>query len=131
MTIPAGRTDEKDLPLHCPMPGAPLWARHPRVFLDVVKEGEALCPYCGTKVRYKGPPQRALSLCRILVVAPELDRRRADGAAAGSFGAPAREASRCAHRRVGSAPPWGGARVATPHARTWAKVIGNAELRQG
>ena len=45
---------EKDLPLHCPMPGAPLWARHPRVFLDVVKEGNALCPYCGTKYIYKG-----------------------------------------------------------------------------
>ena len=44
---------EKDLPLHCPMPGAPLWARHPRVFLDVVKHGEALCPYCGTKYLYK------------------------------------------------------------------------------
>ena len=25
---------EKDLPLHCPTPAAPLWARHPRVFLD-------------------------------------------------------------------------------------------------
>jgi uncharacterized Zn-finger protein len=36
------------------MPGAPLWARHPRVFLDVVKHGEALCPYCGTKYTYKG-----------------------------------------------------------------------------
>jgi uncharacterized Zn-finger protein len=47
---------EKDLPLHCPMPGAPLWARHPRVFLDVVKTQEALCPYCGTKYMYKGSP---------------------------------------------------------------------------
>jgi uncharacterized Zn-finger protein len=46
---------EKDLPLHCPLPGAPLWSRHPRVFLDVVKEGHALCPYCGTKFVYKGP----------------------------------------------------------------------------
>ena len=45
---------EKDLPLHCPMPGSPLWARHPRVFPDVVKHGEALCPYYGTKYRYKG-----------------------------------------------------------------------------
>jgi uncharacterized Zn-finger protein len=45
---------EKDLPLHCPLPGAPLWARHPRVFLDVVKHGEALCPYCGTKYLYRG-----------------------------------------------------------------------------
>ncbi len=45
---------EKDLPLHCPLPGAPLWARHPRVFLDVVKKGEMLCPYCGTRFVYKG-----------------------------------------------------------------------------
>jgi uncharacterized Zn-finger protein len=26
------------------------------VFLDVVKHGEALCPYCGTKFLYKGAP---------------------------------------------------------------------------
>jgi uncharacterized Zn-finger protein len=44
----------KDLPLHCPRPGAPLWARHPRVFLDVAAKGEALCPYCGTRYVYKG-----------------------------------------------------------------------------
>lgn len=43
-----------DLPLHCPQPGAPLWARHPRVFLDVLKNDEALCPYCGTKYRFSG-----------------------------------------------------------------------------
>ena len=43
-----------DLPLHCPRPGAPLWARHPRVFLDVVSKGQMLCPYCGTKYVYKG-----------------------------------------------------------------------------
>ena len=49
---------EKDLPLHCPMPGAPLWARHPRVFLDVAKEGQARCPYCGTKYLYKGAPPK-------------------------------------------------------------------------
>jgi uncharacterized Zn-finger protein len=47
---------EKDLPLHCPMPGAPLWARHPRVFLDVAKAGQSLCPYCGTRYTYKGAP---------------------------------------------------------------------------
>jgi uncharacterized Zn-finger protein len=47
---------EKDLPLHCPVPGAPLWSRHPRVFLDVVARGEALCPYCGTQYVYKGAP---------------------------------------------------------------------------
>ena len=49
---------EKDLPLHCPMPGSPLWARHPRVFLDVVHEGEARCPYCGTMYIYKGAPPK-------------------------------------------------------------------------
>ncbi|MSQ49517.1 MAG: zinc-finger domain-containing protein [Betaproteobacteria bacterium] len=36
------------------MPGAPLWSRHPRVFLNVLEHGEALCPYCGTKYLYKG-----------------------------------------------------------------------------
>jgi len=45
---------EKDLPLHCPTATSPLWARHPRVFLDVTKKGEALCPYCGTTYIYKG-----------------------------------------------------------------------------
>ena len=35
---------EKDLPLHCPMPGTPLWDLHPRVFLDVAKEGEMPLP---------------------------------------------------------------------------------------
>jgi uncharacterized Zn-finger protein len=44
----------KDLPLHCPLAGAPLWARHPRVFLDVASAGETLCPYCGTKYVFKG-----------------------------------------------------------------------------
>ncbi|HEU4645297.1 MAG TPA: zinc-finger domain-containing protein [Burkholderiales bacterium] len=55
-TDTARRVDvtEKDLPLHCPLPGAPLWSRHPRVFLDVVKQGQALCPYCGTQFVYKG-----------------------------------------------------------------------------
>ena len=49
---------EKELPLHCPMPGSPLWARHPRVFLDVTKKGEMLCPYCGTRYVYKGAPPK-------------------------------------------------------------------------
>ena len=44
-----------NLPLHCPMPGAPLWARHPRVFLDVTKTGAARCPYCGTQFAFSGP----------------------------------------------------------------------------
>jgi uncharacterized Zn-finger protein len=35
-----------DLPLHCPTKDSPLWARHPRVFLDILHTGEAVCPYC-------------------------------------------------------------------------------------
>jgi uncharacterized Zn-finger protein len=27
---------------------------HPRVFLDVAKTGEILCPYCGTLYAFKG-----------------------------------------------------------------------------
>lgn len=43
-----------DLPLHCPPPGAALWAQHPRVFLDVLKEGSATCPYCSTQYVFAG-----------------------------------------------------------------------------
>ena len=48
----------KDLPLHCPMPDAPLWSRHPRVFLDVLHEKKAQCPYCGTRYIFTGPPPK-------------------------------------------------------------------------
>lgn len=51
-TQPIGVT-AKDLPLHCPMADAPLWARHPRVFLDLTT-GEASCPYCGAKYVLQG-----------------------------------------------------------------------------
>ena len=43
-----------DLPLHCPTPATPVWNMHPRVFLDVAKTGDILCPYCGTKYLLKG-----------------------------------------------------------------------------
>ena len=45
-----------DLPLTCPRPGAPLWARHPRVYIDVLEtpSGTAACPYCGTLYRFTG-----------------------------------------------------------------------------
>ncbi|MCX7897759.1 MAG: zinc-finger domain-containing protein [Rhodocyclaceae bacterium] len=43
-----------DLPLFCPRAGAPLWARHPRVYLDVLKTGAATCPYCSTTYRFTG-----------------------------------------------------------------------------
>ena len=43
-----------DLPLHCPLPSAPLWCQHPRVFLDVMQTREAVCPYCSTRYVLKG-----------------------------------------------------------------------------
>jgi uncharacterized Zn-finger protein len=49
---------EQDLPLHCPTPSTPIWNMHPRVFLDVVKSGELLCPYCGTHYVYRGAPPK-------------------------------------------------------------------------
>ena len=48
-----------DLPLHCPMPDAPLWARHPRVFLDVTHTGEVVCPYCSAHYVFKGDLAKA------------------------------------------------------------------------
>jgi len=53
-TVREVSVSQADLPLTCPRPGSPLWARHPRVFLDVLKSGQALCPYCGTKYRFSG-----------------------------------------------------------------------------
>lgn len=44
----------KDLPLHCPGPGAPLWSCHPRVFLDVLTEGQVSCPYCSATYKFTG-----------------------------------------------------------------------------
>jgi len=43
-----------DLPLHCPLPDAPLWARHPRVFLDITHTGDVVCPYCSAHYVFKG-----------------------------------------------------------------------------
>jgi uncharacterized Zn-finger protein len=43
----------KDLPAFCPNPAMPVWNHHPRVFLDVAKTGQAMCPYCGTVYRLR------------------------------------------------------------------------------
>lgn len=55
--IPAGtRVIElcaSDLPAFCPNASMPLWASHPRIFLDVVNESVATCPYCGTRYRLR------------------------------------------------------------------------------
>lgn len=41
----------EDLPAYCPNAKMPLWSWHPRVFLDVVNEAQAMCPYCGSRYR--------------------------------------------------------------------------------
>lgn len=48
----------RDLPLYCPNPAMPLWSSHPRVFLDIEANGEAMCPYCGTRYRLVGGPRK-------------------------------------------------------------------------
>lgn len=35
-----------DLPVYCPGPNAPLWSMHPRVYIEIEKNGVASCPYC-------------------------------------------------------------------------------------
>ena len=47
-----------NLPLHCPMPDMVSWNQHPRVFLDVVHTGQAVCPYCGTHYVFQGKPPK-------------------------------------------------------------------------
>ena len=50
---PVIELSESDLPAFCPNRNMPLWSWHPRVYLDVVHESEAMCPYCGTRYRLK------------------------------------------------------------------------------
>lgn len=40
-----------ELPIHCPVPDAPLWNSHPRVFIPLQDHPEAKCAYCGTVFR--------------------------------------------------------------------------------
>ena len=54
--LPMIEVTAKDLPLYCPNPAMPLWSSHPKVFLDVEANGEAMCPYCGTRYRLAGGP---------------------------------------------------------------------------
>lgn len=37
-----------ELPLCCPTVDERLWDGHPRVYLDIEKTGEVVCPYCET-----------------------------------------------------------------------------------
>lgn len=42
-----------DLPVYCPGPKAPLWSMHPRVYIEIVQTGGAICPYCSTHYQLK------------------------------------------------------------------------------
>ncbi len=53
-TVEAIKISAKDLPLHCPLPDAPLWARHPRVYLDIAHKGNVTCPYCSAHYVLEG-----------------------------------------------------------------------------
>jgi uncharacterized Zn-finger protein len=48
----------EELPVYCPNPRMPLWSSHPRVYLDIVETGSAMCPYCGTRYRLAGDPPK-------------------------------------------------------------------------
>jgi len=43
------KVSREQLPLSCPLPEEDTWNLHPRVYLPVAKNGEAVCPYCGSR----------------------------------------------------------------------------------
>ena len=47
-----------DLLATCPPTSMSLWAWHPRVFLDIVNQDEAMCPYCCTPYRLRRDARR-------------------------------------------------------------------------
>ena len=42
------KVSREQLPLSCPQPEDDLWNQHPRVYLPLAKDTEAVCPYCST-----------------------------------------------------------------------------------
>ncbi|MDR0440282.1 MAG: zinc-finger domain-containing protein [Candidatus Accumulibacter sp.] len=44
----------RELPLRCPSVDTAAWKLHPRVYLDVLHTGKAVCPYCGARYVLKG-----------------------------------------------------------------------------
>ncbi len=46
---PSVSISQEDIPLHCPLERMRLWDSHPRVYLPLDENGEAMCPYCGTQ----------------------------------------------------------------------------------
>ena len=41
--------EASDIPLFCPGPKAPLWSMHPRVYIEIARDGKAICPYCSAR----------------------------------------------------------------------------------
>jgi len=37
----------------CPNPKMAQWSTHPKVFINVAKNGHGKCPYCGTEYKLK------------------------------------------------------------------------------
>ena len=55
-SVPHGdviEVDASDLPVYCPGPKAPLWSMHPRVYIEVAKSGQGVCPYCSATYQPK------------------------------------------------------------------------------
>ena len=44
---------ESNLPVYCPGPQSPLWSLHPRVYIEIEKNGIASCPYCSATYQLK------------------------------------------------------------------------------
>lgn len=42
------KLENADMPLSCPLPNMAVWDLHPRVYLALDKNNEAMCPYCST-----------------------------------------------------------------------------------
>ena len=52
----------ENLPLRCPLPDAPAWNQHPRVYIAIEEARPAAdgcrharCPYCGTEYVLRAP----------------------------------------------------------------------------
>lgn len=52
--VPVVEVDGTQGPPYCPNPAMPLWSSHPRIYLHFADDGEARCPYCGTRYRLVG-----------------------------------------------------------------------------
>lgn len=44
----AVKVENPSIPLSCPLPNMTLWNMHPRVYLALDAQNQAMCPYCST-----------------------------------------------------------------------------------